>query len=299
MAGETFWTLPLAPLELGEGPVWDAAAARFLFVDIHGCTVHAWSPINDTLQQWKLPERVGWVIPRRDGDGHVAGLQSGFFRLWLDPAPRLEPIGSPHPAEPAMRLNDAKADPWGRVWAGSMNNHDPARPDGRLARLDPDGGIEIVERGLRICNGPAIDADGSLLMHTDSAARTIHRYRLHADGHLTDKMLWRRFTAADGAPDGMSFDAEGTLWIAFWGAGCIRRFALDGTLLRQINLPALQITSLAFGGPGLDTLLVTSAYDGLSQAARRAEPLAGACFVLHPGVRGLPPCLFSTPLLGS
>jgi D-xylonolactonase len=103
------------------------------------------------------------VIPRHDGDGHVAGLQSGFVRLWLEPTPRLDAIGSPHPDEPAVRLNDAKADPWGRVWAGSMNNDDHARPDGRLARLDPDGGIEVVERGLRICNGPAIDADGSLL----------------------------------------------------------------------------------------------------------------------------------------
>jgi len=198
-----------------------------------------------------------------------------------------------------VRLNDAKADPWGRVWAGSTNNDDHARPDGRLARLDSDGGIEIVERGQRICNGSAIDADGSLLMHTDSAARTIHRYRLHADGHLTDKRLWRRFTVADGAPDGMTFDAEGALWIAFWGAGCVRRFALDGTLLRQIDLPARQITSMAFGATDLDTLLVTSAHEGLSQAARRAEPLACARFVLHPGVRGLPPCLFSTPRPGS
>jgi D-xylonolactonase len=133
-------------------------------------------------------------------------------------------------------------------------------------------------------------------VHTDSAARTIHHYRLHADGRLSDKTLWRRFTAADGSPDGMSFDAEGALWIAFWGAGCIRRFAIDGTLLRQIDLPARQITSLAFGGPDLDMLLVTSAYEGLDPAARRAEPLTGACFVLRPGVRGLPPCLYGSPL---
>jgi len=289
---ESFEILPLPPLELGEGPVWDAATQRFLFVDIHGRAVHAWVPARGALQCWTLPERVGWVIPRHDGDGYVAGLQSGFVRLWLEPELRIEALGSPHPGEPQLRLNDAKADPWGRIWAGSMNNDDYSRPDGRLARLDPDGHIEIVERGLRICNGPAISADGRLLLHTDSAARTIHRYRLDAEGRLSDKTLWRRFEPAEGAPDGMSFDADGALWIAFWGAGCIRRFALDGTLLQQIELPARQITSMAFGGPDFSTLLVTSAREGLDAAALRAQPLAGATFVLQPGVRGLAACRF-------
>jgi sugar lactone lactonase YvrE len=90
----------------------------------------------------------------------------------------------------------------------------------------------------------------------------------------------------------MSFDAEGALWVACWGAGCLRRFALDGSLLQQIDLPARQITSMAFGGPGLATLLVTSAWEGLNAADRSAQPLAGATFALQPGVRGLQPCRF-------
>ena len=291
--GTVAWQqVPLPLLELGEGPLWDEDAARFLLVDIHGRAVHAWQPASGATQAWRLPERIGWLIPRRDRDGFVAGLQSGFARLWLEPELRIEPVGSPHPGEPQLRLNDAKADPWGRIWAGSMNNDDHARPDGRLARLDRDGHIEIVERGLRICNGPAISADGRLLMHTDSGPRTIHRYRLDADGRLSDKTLWRRFEPAEGAPDGMSFDADGALWIAFWGAGCVRRFALDGTLLQQIDLPARQITSMAFGGPDHATLLVTSAREGLDAAALRAQPLAGATFVLRPGVRGLAACRF-------
>jgi sugar lactone lactonase YvrE len=215
MADTAWQQLPLPLLELGEGPLWDEAAARFLVVDIHGRAVHAWNPASGATRAWQLPERIGWLIPRRDGDGYVAGLQSGFVRLWLEPRLRIEPIGSPHPGEPHVRLNDAKADPWGRIWAGSMNNENHARPDGRLARLDPDGHIEIVERGLRICNGPAISADGRVLMHTDSGPRTIHRYQLDADGRLSDKTPWCRFGAHEGAPDGMSFDADGGLWIAF------------------------------------------------------------------------------------
>ena len=40
------------------------------------------------------------------------------------------------------------------------------------------------------------------------------------------------------------------------------------------------------------TLLVTSAREGLDAAALRAQPLAGATFVLRPGVRGLAACRF-------
>lgn len=283
-----FQVLPIPLLELGEGPLWDEAGKRFLVVDIHGRAIHAWAPASGAVQRWDVPERIGWLIPRRDGDGYIAGLQSGFARLWLEPALRIEPIGTPHPGQPAVRLNDAKADRWGRIWAGSMNNDDYARADGQLARLDADGGIAVVEGGLHICNGPALTPDGEWLFHTDTYKAQIHRYRLGADGALTDKTLWKQFARGDGSPDGMCFDAEGGLWIAFWGAGCVRRFGVDGTQLQQIDLPPKQITSMAFGGADFATMLVTSAREGLDAAALQAQPLAGATFVLRPGVRGLP-----------
>lgn len=288
---DDFEVLPIPPLVLGEGPLWDAARGRFLVVDIQGCAVHAWSPTSGEVQRWDVPERIGWLIPCRDGDGFVAGLQSGFVRLWLEPALRLEAIGSPHPGQPAVRLNDAKADAQGRIWAGSMNGDDFARPDGQLARLDADGSIHVVERGLHICNGPAITADGAWLFHTDSFTACTYRYVLAADGALRDKQLWQRFDArhGHGSPDGMCFDAEGCLWIAFWGGGCLRRYDLEGRLLRQVDLPARQVTSMAFGGDDFETLVVTSASDGLDVAARAAQPLAGATFLLRPGVAGLAP----------
>lgn len=287
MSGE-FEVLPIPLLDLGEGPLWDEARQRLLVVDIHGRAVHAWAAGSSASKVWRLPERIGWLIPRRDGDGYIGGLQSGFARVWLEPELRVEPLGCPHAGQPAVRLNDAKADPLGRIWAGSMNNDDHARADGQLARLDADGSIHVVERGLHICNGPAITPDGTALFHTDTFKGTIHRYAIDADGGLADKRLWRQFDAADGAPDGMCFDAEGGLWIAFWGAGCVRRFSLDGTLLQQIDLPSRQITCVAFGGADYETLFVTSAREGLSDEALAAQPLAGATFALHPGVCGLP-----------
>ena len=285
----TIWP---ANLQLGEGPLWHADSGRFFFVDIHGRALHAWTPATELRQSWALPERICWLIPRTDGDGFMAGLQSGIVRLWIEPSLRIEPVGSPHPGEPLVRLNDAKADSHGRIWAGSMHNDDPALRQGRLARLDPNGTIILVERDIHIANGPAIAHDGGWMLHTDSFLDTVYRYTLSAEGALSNKTVWNTFGGEQGTPDGMTLDRDGNVWVAFWGGSCIRQFSPEGTMLRTIELPATQITSMAFGGPNLDVLLVTSARVGLDEATLQRTPLAGSIFVLEPGVQGVLPCTF-------
>lgn len=282
----TIWP---AELDLGEGATWHAPSGRFLFVDIHGCAVHAWSPATDQRQSWKLPERIGWLVARTDGDGFMAGLQSGFARLWLEPELRLEKLGSPHAGQDDVRLNDAKADCHGRIWAGSMNNRDSSRADGQLTRLDPDGTFTVMEQGIRIANGPCISEDGRRMLHTDSASGCVYSYRLSPAGELMDKQLWKRFGGKQGSPDGMTMDAAGNVWIAFWGGACIRQFTPDGDLLQRIDLPALQITCMAFGGEDLQSLVVTSARNGLSAAQLAQYPASGCVFLLRPGVAGVLP----------
>jgi sugar lactone lactonase YvrE len=283
---QTIWP---AELDLGEGPMWHAPSGRFFFVDVHGCALHAWTPASDLRQSWKLPERIGWLIARTDGDGFMAGLQSGFARLWLEPALRIEKLGSPHAGQPEMRLNDAKADCHGRIWAGSMNNRDTRRVDGQLTRLDPDGSFAVLEQGIHIANGPCISEDGRHMLHTDSGTSTVYSYRLSPKGELMDKQRWKRFGGQQGTPDGMTMDAEGHVWIAFWGGACLRQFTADGALLQRIDLPALQITSMAFGGDDLKSLVVTSARNGLSAAQLGQYPASGSVFLLRPGVAGVLP----------
>lgn len=286
---QTIWP---AELYLGEGPVWHAASGRFFFVDIHGCAVHAWHATTHQRQSWKMPERIGWLIARRDGDGFMAGFQSGFVRLWLEPELRVEAIGSPHPEQPDVRLNDAKADCHGRIWAGSMNNADTRRPDGQLTRLDPDGSFTVMEEGIRIANGPCISEDGRRMLHTDSALDTVFDYRVSPAGELMDKQVWKRFGGQQGTPDGMTLDADGNVWIAFWGGACIRQFTPEGALLQRIDLPALQITCMAFGGDDLKSLVVTSARNGLSGKQLAQYPGSGAVFLLRPGASGVLPKAF-------
>jgi sugar lactone lactonase YvrE len=73
----------------------------------------------------------------------------------------------------------------------------------------------------------------------------------------------------------------------------VTRFAPDGRVDRVIALPASNITSCAFGGPGLGTLFITSAYQNLGDEQRARQPAAGALFAIDVGVRGLPEARFA------
>jgi sugar lactone lactonase YvrE len=60
-------------------------------------------------------------------------------------------------------------------------------------------------------------------------------------------------------------------------------------LLARVQLPASQVTNMAFGGEQLDRLFVTTARVGLSTQQLAHEPLAGGVFeITGHGTRGLP-----------
>ena len=265
---------------LGEGPLWSERENAVLWVDILGQRLHRLSLANGEISCWDMPEPIGWVIERQFAPGFIAGFASGFAELDLDPL-KIRPIGDPEPDLPCNRLNDAKADPAGRIWAGTMAA-DCKGMEGSLYRLDPDRHWTRVDRPYGIANGPAISADGKTLYHTDTARRTIYRFEMLDDGAVGPRCVHIRFELDWGWPDGMTLDADGGLWVAHWGSGRVSRFAPDGTLERSIELPASQITSCTFAGEYLDRMFVTSAADGVD------ELHAGKLFEVDPGCRGLP-----------
>lgn len=267
---------------LGEGPLWSQRQQALFWVDILGRQVHRLSLLTREIHSWDTPEMIGWLVERECRSGFIAGFASGFHELTLDPV-RSTPL-QPLPAHPASnRLNDAKADRHGRIWAGSM----PVaadQPAGSLYRLDVDGKVERVDQGYTVANGPAFSLDGKHLYHTDSHAGVIYRFRVHDDGSLTDRSVFIEFASDWGSPDGMTVDSEAGLWVAHWGGGRVSRFDERGKLQRSIELPASQITSCTFAGPNLDRMFVTSAFDGVPD-----EPHAGCLFEVDPQVRGLAP----------
>jgi D-xylonolactonase len=83
-------------------------------------------------------------------------------------------------------------------------------------------------------------------------------------------------------PDGLTVDAEGYVWSARYGDGCIVRYTPDGVEERRVELPVEHVTSVTFGGDGYDELYVTTA--GGAESPR--EPNAGALFRAQTSITG-------------
>jgi D-xylonolactonase len=271
---------------LGEGPYWSVRQQALYWVDILGQTVFRLRPTDGSVATWQMPEMIGWLIERANSDGFVAGMQRDIVYLGLEPL-SITPIARPEPDLPGNRLNDAKADARGCIWAGTV----PLSVDeqtGSLYRMDPNGRVTCRDRGYMVSNGPAMSPDGRYLYHNDSRLGFVYRFELDDDGALRNRSVFLRFRPDQGAPDGMTVDSSGALWIALWGAACVSRYTADGHFDRTVKLPASQITNCAFGGAALDRMFVTSAAEGAD-----GEALAGALFEIDPQVTGIAPSLFA------
>lgn len=273
---------------LGEGPVWVAAEQALYWVDILGSKVFRWHAAEG-LREIAVALPVCSLLPRAGG-GFIGGGYDGFVAVDADFAVTV--IADPEPEHPGNRFNDGKIDRSGRLWAGTMDRAE-RRVSGALYRMDASLAWQRVDSGYHVSNGPAFSPDGRVMYHTDSARQTVYAFDLAADGSVGERRVHLIFGEGDGYPDGMTVDAEGCLWIAFWDGWCVRRFAPSGELLAKLAVPVQRPTSVAFGGTGMDELFVTSAARGLCEAEFAAQPRAGGLFRLRPGVIGIPEVPFA------
>ena len=175
-------------------------------------------------------------------------------------------------------MNDAACDPQGRFWAGTLAE-DFRVGGGALYRLDGNGRVELMLDDLTISNGLGWSPDGATMYLADSGPRVVHTYSFDAEsGTISDGRVLIAVGAEVGAPDGLTVDADGDLWVAIYGGGRVQRYSPDGALRETLLLPAAQSTSCAFAGPGLNRLYVTTATEGWSDEKRRAEPAAGLVY---------------------
>lgn len=277
--------------DVGEGPSWDAASDSLLFVDITPGIVYRHSPATGSTTAVRFGQEIGAAIPRAGGgvvlaarDGIGFGDETSGTIEWLAPI---------EADRPGNRMNDAKCDPSGRLWAGTMA-FDFAEGAAALYRIDADGSYEQVLRNATISNGLGWSPDGATMYFIDSGPRRLDVFDFDAaTGTALDRRTLIAFGEDDGMPDGMTVDGEGCLWVAFFGSGCVRRYSPTGRRLSTITVPASQVTSCCFGGADLRTLYITTARYAMDAAALDAEPLAGATFASEPDVTGLPTTAFA------
>ena len=262
---------------LGEGPVWDEAEAALYFIDCFGPTIFRYDPRSGDMTRREPPGRTIGSLALRERGGMVIAMDDGFHGFDFATG-ACQAIAEPEAEVANSRFNDGKVDRQGRFVAGGMDNG-LSEPIAALYRLDTDLSVERIEDGISCANGPCWSPDGATFYFTDGGAPEIYAYDYdQAAGRLSNKRLFVS-TADIGFPDGATVDAEGHVWSAMFGANCVARFSPDGALERTVEVPATAVTSLTFGGPGLDVLYITTAAGNIG-GATDSSPQAGALFAV-------------------
>jgi len=270
---------------LGEGPVWHVASQTLWFTDIKGRQLHAWHPASAQGRSHAAPDQPGFAQPMAQG-AWLVGLPGGLHRL--DPASgQWQLLARIEADRPGNRLNDATVGPDGTLWFGSMDDAEQAAC-GALYSWRA-GVLRRHDDHIPITNGPVVTPDGRTLYHTETLARRVMAFDVQPDGSLHNKRLHLDLSGIQGYPDGSTLDAEGCLWVAFFGGGAVQRFAPDGRLLQRVALPCSNVTKLAFGGSDGCTAFITTARLHLSAEQLAAQPLAGGLFAFHAAVAGQVP----------
>ena len=287
--------------EHGEGPVWDAAGAQLLSVDLTAGALVRVDPATGAVARHAVADVLACLRPRTGG-GWVVAAERRF--ALLEPVPAGSGAGGDGPAlspsmlaplwqRGAVRFNDGACDPAGRFYAGSMA-YDESPGQGVLWCLEADGSARVVRRGATVCNGLAFTAPDRALW-VDSPTRAVQVLTTDpATGDVLDARvladLPRSALGEDGVPDGLTLDAGGGAWVAVHGGGCVLHVDAAGTVDERVDVPVPLVTACTFGGPDLATLLITTSRVGLDPAQAGAS---GAVFAHVPGVGGTAPLPFA------
>lgn len=272
-------------LELGEGPLWDGAAGRLWWVDSEAGTVFRGSLEGDridVLDRREMGEKVGSVATAADGGLLIAGERHVHV---VSPGGQVVDSIRMIDSLVRSRLNDSTCDPRGRLLVGSIRLDARVRQESLLS-IDAERNVRVVVDGSTVSNGIGFSPDGSTMYYVDSRPGEVLAFDYDID---TGVASGRRMVAQSaGTPDGLAVDADGNLWIAFFGEGQVRCLTPSGTVVDVLDVGVPHPTCPVFAGPALDTLVITTALLRMDASARLASPDSGALFLAVPGVVGLP-----------
>jgi sugar lactone lactonase YvrE len=267
----------------GEGPVWDVHRGAIRWVDMLAGDVLTTDPASGQTSRLHV-DTVAAAMRPRAGGGLVVGVERGFCLVDADESGPQQPVEVW--TDTTVRMNDGGCDPQGRFYCGSMA-YDQAPGRGSLYRLDPNGDVRRVLDDATISNGIAWSHDGASVYYVDTPTQRVDVFDFDADtGELSGRRPVVQVDPEQGAPDGMTLDAEGGIWVALYGGGAVHRYSPEGKLDEVIELEPRKVTACTFGGEGFDELFITTSRENLPDDA---DPTAGALFRCSPGVTGVPP----------
>ncbi|XP_033223260.1 regucalcin-like [Belonocnema kinseyi] len=287
---------------LTEGPHWDPKTQRLIFVDIWANKICSYDPANKKVLHAELAKPVGVAVPVENSPNlFLAAHGTDLVLVTWDCTenvknPPIKILESVEKGRKGNRFNDGKCDPSGRFWAGTMceieGNFEPNQ--GSLYSLDSNLDLKSHFSSVGISNGLAWKDDK--FYYIDSLTFEVAGFDYDSkSGTIANRKVVFDFKENNisGFPDGMTIDANGNLWVACWdGSRILQIDPKSGKLLQTIYIPAKRVTSVAFGGPALDTLFVTTAGYGFNIPEEKTpadDPKGGSIFAVKGlGVTGLP-----------
>ncbi|TMR11163.1 SMP-30/gluconolactonase/LRE family protein [Nonomuraea turkmeniaca] len=266
--------------EHGEGPVWSGRWGGLRWVDMLAGDVLALDA-QGTVRRRHVGAVAAVVRPRVSGGYLVAAERELLLSDSDDLDAPLRSLGEAW-TDPAIRMNEGGCDPGGRFYIGSMA-YDAAPGRGSFYVAEPGGALRVVLAEVTISNGFDFSPDGSLAYYADTTTGRVDVLDSDPESGLSGRRPFAVVDPAQGAPDGLTVDAEGGVWVALWQGGAVHRYDAGGRLDAVVSLPVRKVTAVTFGGEDLDRLFITtSALD----VDRAEQPEAGAVFAADPGVRG-------------
>ena len=296
----------------GEGPLWDDENQCLFWVDNAENKIRAYYPKTDQDTSYQL-HKCPMSLAKCSKDELIVIMRDGFYLYHLRQG-TLKELIKPKDLNEKLLLNDAKCDPQGRLWAGSVNddfrlykeNQDSLQTEfhGQIAslyRVDKNSDVQVAKDKVTLSNGLDWDPIRNIMYYIDSANQEVVQFDYDSKtGEISNEETVYRFAESDGLPDGMTIDQEGMLWVALFKGGVVAKIdPLQKKWIDSITLPTTTVTSCTFGGDELRTLFITTASEPLSETEKIQQPTAGCLFSAELDVGGYKTNTFQATLDGS
>ncbi|MCW2693822.1 MAG: Sugar lactone lactonase YvrE [Mycobacterium sp.] len=239
-----------------EAPRWHDG--QLYFSDFHDRRVRAVTEdgtVTPVLELDDSPSGLGWAP---DGALLVVSMTRRALLAVRDGAPQLR---ADLTALTRVRANDLVVDAAGGAYVSSFGfdllgggSPEPTV----LVRVDPDGGVSVAADDVVFPNGMVLTEDGRTLIVAETYAARLTAFDVAADGTLSGRRI---FAETPGlAPDGISLDAAGDVWVATARTSEVVRVREGGEVTGRVTVASGSLSyACMLGGADGHTLFVCTA----------------------------------------
>ncbi|MBD5771785.1 SMP-30/gluconolactonase/LRE family protein [Marinomonas colpomeniae] len=272
-----------AQAKLAECPRWDEDTQTLYFVDIDSFQLHAYNTQSKKVETRTFDEEIGCFSLAKKG-GFIAAFRSGVYTFTDLNAP-LQPYWLATYDQKTTRFNDGRCDAKGRFLAGTMYSPKDAF-NGALHQFSKNK-EKLIDQAAWTSNGLAFSPDNTTMYYSDTPNHVIYQFDYDLEtGTASNKRIFHKFPHGNGRPDGAAVDLEGNYWTALYQGQRVVKLNPSGVILEEYPVPATYPTMVAFGGPEMNTLFVSTCRAAQTEEELKAFPQAGGIFALTVNTKG-------------